>query len=66
MSAVASSPIDVVRQFMKPLDYIGTKSFGGPAKEDTAYEAYAASFIYNVNIPGCANAAKLPSIRWDR
>ncbi len=34
--------------FTKPTDYIGTKSFAN-------YPAYAASFVYDVGIPGCGN-----------
>ncbi|MFT3713606.1 MAG: DUF4331 domain-containing protein [Archangium sp.] len=40
--------------FAKPLDNVGTKTF--PAG---SYAAYARSFIYDVNIPGCAIPAKL-------
>jgi hypothetical protein len=39
--------------FAKPLDNIGAKTFG------TSYADYARSFIYSVNIPGCATPAKL-------
>jgi hypothetical protein len=39
-------------EFDKPVDYIGEKSFGGPA----AYEAYANQHIYDVAIPGCGTA----------
>ena len=35
--------------FGKPYDFVGTKTFGSVAK----YQAYANSFIYTVNIPGC-------------
>ncbi|MCP3139795.1 DUF4331 domain-containing protein [Pyxidicoccus xibeiensis] len=41
--------------FVKPTDYIGTKSFGDAA----AYEDYANDHIYNVTIPGCAGQAKV-------
>jgi hypothetical protein len=41
--------------FLKPTDYIGTKTFGDAA----AYAAYAGQHIYSVNIPGCAGQAKL-------
>ena len=37
------------REFTKPVDFIGTKTFGSIA----GYEAYAAQYIYTVNIPGC-------------
>ena len=35
--------------FGKPYDFVGTKTFGNAS----AYEAYARSFIYDINIPGC-------------
>ena len=35
--------------FGKPYDFVGTKTFGSVA----GYKAYANSFIYTVNIPGC-------------
>lgn len=38
--------------FTKPVDNIGTNSIPD-------YPSYAKSFIYNVNIPGCGNPAKL-------
>lgn len=41
--------------FIKPTDYIGTKTFGDAA----AYAAYAAQHIYSVNIPGCTGQAKV-------
>jgi hypothetical protein len=37
-------------EFRKPFDYSGTKTFDGPG----GYADYAASFIYDVNVPGCA------------
>jgi hypothetical protein len=36
-------------EFTKPADFIGTKTFGSIA----GYEAYAAQYVYGVNIPGC-------------
>ncbi len=41
--------------FVKPMDYIGQKSFGSAA----AYAAYAAQYMYTVNIPGCSGAARV-------
>ncbi len=41
--------------FTKPMDFIGTKTFGSV----TGYEAYAAQYIYNVNIPGCSAPGKV-------
>ncbi len=35
--------------FGKPYDFVGTKTFGSVAN----YKAYAGSFIYTVNLPGC-------------
>ena len=35
--------------FKKPVDYIGTKTFG-PAP---GYETYAATHVYNISVPGC-------------
>jgi hypothetical protein len=39
-------------RFRKPVDYIGTKSFAD-------YAAYAATHLYNVQIPGCSTNAKM-------
>lgn len=36
--------------FGKPYDFVGTKTFGSVA----AYQAYANSFVYTVNVPGCS------------
>src|SRR5215470_12877633 len=36
-------------QFLKPTDYIGTKTFGAP----DAYEQYARAHLYTINIPEC-------------
>ena len=35
--------------FIKPMDYIGQKSFGS----DAGYAAYAAQYVYNITVPGC-------------
>src|SRR5882672_3741863 len=35
--------------FGKPYDFVGTKTFGSVS----AYKAYANSFIFTVNVPGC-------------
>ena len=35
--------------FGKPYDFVGTKTFGSVA----GYKAYANSFIYTINVPGC-------------
>ena len=41
--------------FGKPYDFVGTKTFGSVA----AYKAYANSFVYTVNVPGCGMPAKV-------
>lgn len=46
---------DGTKTFTKPLDYIGNKTFGSQA----GYEAYAAKFMYSINIPGCSTPGKL-------
>ena len=42
-------------EFDKPVDFIGTKTFGSLA----AYEAYAAQHIHSVTVPGCNTPAKV-------
>ena len=42
-------------EFTKPVDFIGTKTFGSIA----GYEAYAAQYVYAVDIPGCGNPGKV-------
>ncbi len=41
--------------FAKPVDFIGTKSFGSVA----GYEKYAASHVYDVFVPTCAGKSRL-------
>jgi hypothetical protein len=41
--------------FTKPVDYIGYKTLGNPA----SYAAYAAQYVYTVNIPGCAGTGRV-------
>lgn len=41
--------------FGKPYDFVGTKTFGSVQ----GYEAYAAKFVYNINIPGCPMPGKV-------
>ena len=43
---------DGTTTFTKPVDNIGNKSLPN-------YAAYAAQYVYNVNIPGCASPAKV-------
>jgi len=44
-----------VRDLTKPVDFIGTKTFGSIA----GYEAYAAQYIHTVTIPGCSAPARV-------
>ena len=39
-------------KFTKPVDYIGQKTL-------PAYEAYAAQYVYNINIPGCNTPGRM-------
>lgn len=41
--------------FVKPMDYIGQKTFAS----DAGYAAYAAQYMYTVNIPNCSGAARV-------
>jgi hypothetical protein len=41
--------------FTKPTDFIGTKTFGSVA----GYAAYAAQYVYNINIPGCSGTGRM-------
>lgn len=41
--------------FGKPFDFVGTKTFGGVSE----YEAYARQFVYNINVPGCAEPGRV-------
>jgi hypothetical protein len=43
------------REFAKPVDFIGTKTFGSVA----SYEAYAAQHIHSINLPGCSTPGKV-------
>jgi len=45
--------------FAKPLDNIGTKTFGDVAMSNAKYQQYANAFIYNVNIPGCSGPGRM-------
>ncbi len=50
----AGSPVpSVATRFVKPADFIGTKSFG----TTTNYDTYAGKHSYSVDIPGCAGTA---------
>ena len=41
--------------FTKPTDFIGVKTFGSVS----AYNAYAAQYIYNIAIPGCSGTGRM-------
>jgi Domain of unknown function (DUF4331) len=41
--------------FVKPMDYIGQKSFGS----DAGYAAYAAQYMYNITVPGCSSPGRV-------
>jgi hypothetical protein len=41
--------------FVKPYDFVGTKTFGSAA----AYETYARQFLYDIKIPGCSQPGKV-------
>ena len=45
--------------FTKPVDYIGQKSFGETGLDHSKYDAYANSYIYNINIPNCSLPGKV-------
>jgi hypothetical protein len=47
VSSKVTNSVDGSTNFTKPMDYIGQKSFGTPA----AYAAYAAQYMYTVNLP---------------
>jgi hypothetical protein len=57
----SGQPADVTRtsngskEFGKPYDFVGTKTFDSIA----GYEQYAASFVYEINVPGCAQTGKV-------
>jgi hypothetical protein len=41
--------------FGKPYDFVGVKTFGSAA----GYDAYARHFVYDVNVPGCAQPGRV-------
>lgn len=43
------------REFTKPFDYIGEKTFGNKA----SYQNYANQYVYEVNLPNCSAPAKV-------
>lgn len=53
-----AGPAGANGRFVKPLDYIGTKSFGSNA----AYDTYAKAHTYEVDFPGCAAGGKKAKI----
>jgi hypothetical protein len=50
--APITNAADNTTTFTKPMDNIGNKSIAN-------YEAYADSYIYNINIPGCAKPGRM-------
>lgn len=46
--------INGTKTFIKPVDYIGEKSFGAGAGDKSKYDAYASTYIYDIKIPHCA------------
>ncbi len=53
--AAVTNAADNSREFAKPVDFIGTKTFGSVAN----YETYANQAVYNVNIPGCSTPGRV-------
>src|SRR5579859_3291330 len=45
--------------FTKPVDNLGTKTFGEKVNDDSAYVAYANQYIYSIDIPGCSTPGKM-------
>jgi hypothetical protein len=45
--------------FTKPVDNLGTKTFGEKANDDSAYVAYANQYLYSIDIPGCSTPGKM-------
>ena len=43
------------RDFTKPVDFIGTKTFGSEAN----YEAYATQYVTAINVPGCGAPGRM-------
>jgi hypothetical protein len=54
-ASVLSNTTNGKNSFDKPLDYIGNKTFSS----GSAYAEYSNSFVYNMSIPGCEQAAKV-------
>jgi len=42
------------KTFVKPVDYIGEKTFGATAGDSSKYAAYANQYIYEITIPNCS------------
>jgi Domain of unknown function (DUF4331) len=51
-----TNAVDGSETFLKPVDRIGDKSFGGNA---SAYDVYANNHIFPINIPGCASGGRV-------
>lgn len=54
-TAMLNNTNDNSMMFHKPLDYIGNKTFTDMA----GYKAYADSFVYNFDIPGCSDQGQV-------
>lgn len=54
-SVPLTNATDGSRGFTRPADFIGQKTLGDSA----AYAAYAAQYLYTVNIPGCTGQGRL-------
>lgn len=54
-TAPAVSTANGAREFGKPYDFVGTKTFGSIA----GYEQYASSFIHEVSFAGCGQPARV-------
>ncbi len=51
--------LDGNKTFTKPVDYIGEKSFGATAGDNSNYDAYANSYIYDIKIPNCTEPGRV-------
>lgn len=47
------------RVFTKPYDNVGDKTFQDNIQDGMAYERYAKQYVYDINIPGCAQPGKV-------
>ena len=54
-AGIGNAPNTTPVNFVKPIDNIGDKTFGGPS----GYATYADQFIYAISIPGCATPGRV-------